>query len=152
MKRIKLSNRNRYTIVDNDTYELLKDRKISIQNCGYAQLRWEGKTTSVHRIVMDADSSQCVHHWNGNKLDNRRENLGILPPEINKLLANTKRRKGKYSGVQDHFPYSWEARLIRNGVRWSSFHKTEEEAARAWDAKMRELYGEAFPYLNFPQL
>ena len=39
--------------------------------------RTKGVPCLLHRIIVDAKPSQEIHHRNGNRLDNRRENLEI---------------------------------------------------------------------------
>lgn len=51
---------------------------------GYKVIRLNGKTIKVHRLIMEEQINrplspdEIVHHINGNKLDNRIENLEIM--------------------------------------------------------------------------
>lgn len=44
---------------------------------GYRERRINGKVVTEHRMVMAACLGEVVHHRNGNKLDNRLENLEL---------------------------------------------------------------------------
>lgn len=65
---------------------------------------------------------------------------------------STDMRASKFRGVKrDKHGTRWTADISVNGVRyWLGTHMTEEEAARAYDAKARELRG-AKARLNFPE-
>jgi hypothetical protein len=86
-----------------------------------------------------------IDHANGNRLDNRIENLRICTHQQN--LANKHTRTihtSRFKGVS----------LYRDTGRWRAtmgymgkavhigYFDSEEEAARAYDAKARELQGE----------
>jgi hypothetical protein len=51
---------------------------------GYVTTRIDGKVVSVHRVLMEKKLGrkllihECVHHINGNRTDNRLENLEVL--------------------------------------------------------------------------
>ena len=109
---------------------------------------------SIHRVVMDNPEGMEVDHINGNPLDNRKENLRICTRAQNsqnkKLRADS---KSGYKGVYERSNGRFQA-YIGNpeypGRHISlGYHNTPEEAARAYDAKAKELHGE-YAHLNFP--
>lgn len=107
----------------------------------------------LHRFVIDAPDGVIVDHVNRDGLDNRKANLRLATGTLN--MANTMRRSdgsSEYKGVKiRHDGKKWCARIQINGkgIHLGSF-VTAAEAARAYDAKARELFGE-FAVLNFPE-
>lgn len=110
----------------------------------------------MHRIILSqmigrplADH-EYTDHVNGNGLDNRDENLRLSTfiqnmqnkrPELNK--------KSKYKGVAWHEKAGkWRAYITCNKkVIFLGFYAIEEQAARAYNKKALELFGE-FAWLN----
>lgn len=55
-------------------------------NKGYAETKVEGKTTGAHRLIMNIPiKDKVVDHINGNKLDNRKNNLRVVDVQGNAL-------------------------------------------------------------------
>jgi hypothetical protein len=113
------------------------------------------RTFALHRIVMDALPDDLIDHKNGNPLDCRKENLRRSNKRGNShnIRHSKNQKQGKYKGV---FPVTntgpagkpWRAQIgltdqsgklisIYLGCFW-----TPEDAARAYDAKAKELFGE----------
>lgn len=158
MKVIYLTNTNKTTLVDDEDYEKLSQYKWYISSCGYAlrkgrKLKGEkqGKAIYMHRLILNlVDSNRLTDHVSGNRLDNRKLNLRACNRQEN--AANSKSRKGtsKYKGVYWH----------KKGKKWVSGLKPkgkyvylgcfddEIEAAKAYDNKVKELFGE-FAKTNF---
>ena len=119
----------------------------------YAVRGVPGNTTIyLHRLIAGAGDGEFVDHENRNGLDCRRSNIRITTPQGN--MANVAMRTtstSPYKGVRLRSDRKrWTARIQINGrgIHLGSFD-TAEEAARAYDAKARELFGE-FAGLNFP--
>ena len=107
----------------------------------------------MHVVIM---GRRGVDHKNGDGLDNRRENLRFATHEENARNSRKQRTSGnRYKGVVPPRPTRgieyWQAQINinRKQVRFGRFG-TEEDAARAYDAKAKEVYGE-FARLNFPE-
>jgi hypothetical protein len=77
-----------------------------INGGGYELCRKDGKSQYIHRIVMEKKlgrqlkENECVHHINGNKLDNRPGNLELMnysehgklhPRECKSIIGDAKR-------------------------------------------------------------
>ncbi len=110
----------------------------------------------MHRIIMGAGKGEQVDHINGDGLDNRIENLRMCTYSEN--YQNSRKRKNcssKYKGV--HFykdSQNWRAMITIPNTGHPihiGLFKEEIEAAKAYDAKASELFGE-FARLNFPEI
>lgn len=106
----------------------------------------------LHRAIARAPEGMQVDHRRHNPLDCRRGSLRHATPSQNS--ANTRRfLKGKlsrYRGVTLHKQTGkWQAAAKRgNRCIYLGLHTSEEAAARAYDAKARELWGE-FAITNY---
>jgi hypothetical protein len=89
-----------------------------------------------------------VDHRNNDASCHSPDNLRIATRAQNN--AN-RRPKSKYKGVSFH-PASntWRARVCVNRKEKTTYHRTPEEAALAYDRLAIEAHGE-FAYLNFPE-
>ncbi len=120
---------------------------------GYAVRYRRRKAIYMHREIMQPPKGKIVDHMNRNRLDNTRANLRVCTRPENarnkgKLHATSSRFRGvsyrKCSG-------KWAARIRFKGkCIHLGYFTDEEEAARAYDRKAVELFGE-FARLNFPE-
>jgi len=160
-----------YSIIDAEDYDKVMDDVTTVLESGKKRVnKWYvsevvtgkkyafdgSKRKSIHRAVMGYPKNMFVDHINGNPLDNRKENLRVCTPSEN--IQNCKPRRNSRSGYKGVW-LSKDGLKIKayiavpgtsgkETIRLGSF-KTLEEAARAYDAKARELFGE-FARLNFP--
>ena len=156
---------DKFAIVDAEDYERLNKYKWCISktsNTNYALRRIRGKmvkgkrgkhkTILMHRFILNAPGHLVVDHINHNGLDNRKKNLRLCTQAQN--LYNTLPRlncTSQFKGVYwDKCRNLFAARLKHKGKRYFiGRFKNEIDAAKAYDKKARELFGE-FAYLNFP--
>ena len=106
----------------------------------------------MHRLIMDAPKGMDIDHINGNPLDNRKSNLRICTRAEN--MRNRGAQKNNTSGYKGvgwcKHRKKWHAQIKHNGKQiYIGRYKDKEEAARAYDAKAKELHGE-YAHLNFP--
>lgn len=147
-------------IVDAEDYEKVSAYSWNADS-GYARTFQRKKakgnkltSLSMHRVVMNVtDPEIIIDHINGNRLDNRKINLRVATVAQN--AQNRKKVKGGssiYLGVTYHKrDERWQAQVRHAGVRYyAGIYLTEEEAARAYDKKAKELHQE-FARLNFPE-
>ena len=137
--------------LDDDFYETIKDKKMSVsKNKNIYYLR-SGKNY-IHRLVIQAKPKEIVDHINGNGLDNRLENLRIASRQMNKV--NSKRRISKYIGVSKNLDGKnrkkpFRVQISENGIKKTiGYFLTEEEAAKAYDLSAIKRFG-ANAILNF---
>ena len=136
----------KFTKVDNDDFDRLKDICWAFGANMYVRNDSFG---SLHRYIMNAPDGMDVDHINHDTLDNRKNNLRICTRQQN--LWNTKPYGScKYKGVcWDKHRNKWLSYVtFENKFITLGRFNTEEEAARAYDTKAKELFGE-FAYLNF---
>lgn len=97
-------------LYDEQDKELVEQFKWCVNKDGYAHNTRCGKvhgTTYMHRLIASNPKGKIVDHINGNKLDNRRENLRICDRRINAI--NVKKQKGIhwYKAYQKWQVYIW---------------------------------------------
>ena len=111
------------------------------------------KTSPTHRLILHPPKGKQVDHRNHKPLDCRRSEMRICTCSEN--MQNQVQQKGRssqFKGVSWHKANAnWTAQIKHNGkqIHLGCF-AIEEEAARGYDAKAIELFGE-FALLNFPR-
>ena len=142
-------------IVDDD-FTMPSKTCLTVTSHGYASLvKYTGKRTAggwykysrvyLHRFISNAPSDLQVDHINGNRLDNRRENLRLCKNQQNNF--NKKARSG-YKGVHKIRDGKWCAQITLNyKCKNIGYFSTAEEAALAYNSAARDLHGE-FAYQN----
>lgn len=150
-KRIPLT-KGLFALVDAEDFDYLNQWKWHTSYYGYANRRKHIKSTrknqkfemiKMHRLITGAKPGQYVDHINGDKLDNRKCNLRICTNAQNS--ANQQIRASNTSGYKG---------VIRAGKKWAAQIKinyqqhylgsypTKEEAARVYNEKAKEAWGE----------
>jgi hypothetical protein len=106
----------------------------------------------MHRVIMCATDTCLVDHINHNTLDNRKENLRLCSSSQNMMNKNSNRGISQYKGAHWHkINKKWVAGIRYFGKQlYLGSYSMEEDAARAYDAKAIELFGE-FALLNFKE-
>lgn len=147
MKKIKLT-RNKYTIVDDEDYEILSKYKWYCTNAGYAQkdIYKEKKKYLMHRVILNAFKGEVVDHINGNPLDNRKQNLRKSTQCLNtkNVKCNRRNNTSGYKGVSFNKKYQkWEAYITFNYKHiFLGYFDKKNDAGKSYNNKAKELFGE----------
>jgi hypothetical protein len=148
---------DKFAIVDAEDYERLSEYKwhtLKNRRNYYARNQRPNGAVLMHRVITNAPRHLVVDHINHNGLDNRKENLRLCTVAQNSQNARPRIRPNltsRYKGVsfdknRNRFKaYIQHKKIIYNLGRF----EREVDAAKAYDKKARELFGE-FAYLNFP--
>lgn len=139
------------TVSDYRYYEVIKYGWY-IDSVGYISGNVNGKTIRLHSYLMNAKPGDLINHINRDRFDNRMENLEFS----NYCLNNHNKTKSKntsslYFGVSfNKRNQVFSANITKDKKTYyiGSF-KDELEAAKAFDKKAIELYGDK-ARLNFP--
>jgi len=140
-------------IIDVDDYPLVKDYKWRLNSpVGYVRgAKKGGKDVLLHTVLMGTlPNGKSIDHANRKPLDNRRNNLRLATRAqncFNRTLSS--RNTSGYKGVQWRTDRrKWKTIIIHNAkvISIGTF-KSKIEAARAYNEKATELFGE-FACLN----
>lgn len=133
--------------VDNDVFEEIKNINWITRTGKYA---YNNNIGLMHRYILKPNDDDFVDHINHDRTDNRRSNLRICNNSEN--LRNMVSRVGssKYKGVCWHKKANkWVAYIgFNNKLIHIGLFMREMDAARAYDEKAIELFGE-FHNINF---
>lgn len=146
-KKIKLKD-GVYAIVDESDYEELSKHKWTLKGDGYAHRgtpRPERKWILMHRQIMQPLTSMQVDHINGNRLDNRKENLMIVnysQSQINRKIGTN--NKSGYKGVhKNNKSNKWFANIRIDGkIKYLGGFGDIKEAVRVRDNAVKKYYGD----------
>jgi len=142
-------------IVDDNDWHNLMRCSFGVNKAGYVSIRLKGDIIMIHRYLLKPPDDMIVDHINGNKLDNRRCNLRIVDAKqssYNKAKFNPTTASSPYKGVSKIVRKTtgnvYSVCIRKNGtVHRLGIFKNEEDAARAYNEKAQELFGE-YAYLN----
>ena len=153
VRRIPLS-RGLFATVDAADYEELSKYRWHATCSGgskvYAVCHKDGKSLSMHRMILKPPKGYLVDHIDHNPLNNRRCNLRVCTQEQNMVNRGPKGGSSRFVGVS-RCGKKWRAGIIWRGEYFHlGLFEDEVEAAKARDRKAYELHG---PYacLNFPE-
>jgi hypothetical protein len=159
MKEIPLT-QGKVALVDDEDFEKLnkfrwyarrsKDRIYALRN---RRINKKRQTEYMHRRVARNILGNEVDHIDHNGLNNQRHNLRICSSGQNNMNQRKRSKlSSKFKGVYwKKERRMWVAQIGYNGQgqKHLGYFTNEESAARVYDAKAKELFGE-FASLNFP--
>lgn len=138
-------------VSENDWSTLAPGRKGSKRR--YAHRRaWTKDEDYLHRAIMKSPKGMQVDHRDGNTMNNRRGNLRECTNAQNQMSKrDTGRAPGKYRGVYRAESGGWFASICKDQAQqYLGTYSTDVDAALAYDAAARKLFGE-FARPNFTQ-
>lgn len=118
---------------------------------GYERVTWGKGQRTVHRVVWYLHHGywpETIDHINGDKRDNRIENLREVTDQQNTWNRQLRKNNVTYMPKRPS-QKKWRASVVKDGKNHLSYHLTEAEAqARAEEMRL-ELFGEyARAYAN----
>jgi hypothetical protein len=148
VKRIPLTLGN-YAIVDDEDYDILRERNWQDDSRGYAtagHVKPCGNRTTVkmHRVILGATDREQVDHINGLPWDNRRCNLRIVTNQQNSCnRGKYSTNKTGYKGVAIYKKGRFTAQITLDGrKKHLGCFDTAEEAATIYNEAARKYHGE----------
>lgn len=154
MKTIPLT-RGLFALVDDVDYERVREHSWHAKRARstiYGQAMVNGRMTSLHRFILANDDAAKIDHISRNGLDCRRANLRGASTAQNAANAKlSSRNTSGFKGVSRRIDSNrWQAIISTSNARKHlGLFLTAEEAARAYDAAARDVFGK-FARVNFP--
>lgn len=147
VEAVSIVNQDYFALVDDDDYDLVLNYRWYLKTDGigkYAQTKINGKWVTMHKLIT---GDKNLDHKNHNGLDNRRSNLRRATQSSNMANARLKPGKSGYRGVQPH-KGKFKVVVTKDYVKhYLGLFQSIEEAAKAYNNKVTELFGE-FAILN----
>ena len=148
-----------FAVVDDDDFEWLNQYEwyaVKEDRSYYAARTIYEKGRVIQRqmqmeILGGVNGVDLVDHKNHNGLHNYRSNIRFCTFQQNLMNHKPKKLTSNFKGVHwSNRSKKWASSI---GFNYKTIHigyfNSEEDAARAYDTKAKELHGE-FAYLNFP--
>jgi hypothetical protein len=158
MRYIRLRGKHcdKFAMIDDKHFDLVSKYNWYFNSEGYAigYIPPRGRIISMHKLILPSIEGKEIDHRDGNKLNNRNDNLRYATRTQNHANRHKKSRRkySNYKGVgyrNDRFRRKpWKAVVCVNGkvIRIGDY-STEEEAVIAYNQKATEVFGE-YAYLN----
>lgn len=141
-------------LVDPTDFESVSIYKWWVNAGGYAESTHYGRRVLMHRLLMEPPSDKVVDHINGNKLDNQRSNLRIVPGWLNSRFALLKPGAPK-NAVRCVHGKRWAAGIVvnragrRNWVNLGTY-RDRADAVAVYNDACDLVYGELADLKKLP--
>ena len=154
-KEIQLT-RGKVAIVDDDDFEYLNQWKWQAEPYSQTYRAFRTQKTGflkkrkiyMHRVIMNCPENMVIDHKNHIALDNKKDNLRLATREQNSRNIMSTKSKTGFKGVRKQgSKYQARIGINKNQIYLGTFD-TPEDAAKAYDIKAVEMFGE-FAFLNF---
>jgi hypothetical protein len=133
--------KGKFAIISDEDYDRVIEHKWRGTSRDYVVTSMQGKLIYLHRFVMNTPIGLDTDHINGNKLDNRKENLRICTNSQNQ--ANTGTWNGHSTKGVYYFRRKWVARISFQGTRiFLGRFENKRDALSKYSSKYKELFGE----------
>lgn len=148
MREIKTTNGYTIKVDDCDYSILIKYNWYGLKkgNKIYADTIVKQKHIKMHRFLLNINNKKVhVDHIDGDGLNNTKINLRLCSNSQNQMNRGKQRNNTSgYKGVYFcKLNKRWKSQITKEGKTYScGYHDTKEEAARAYDTKARELFGD----------
>jgi hypothetical protein len=152
MKKLKLKNCDKFTLIDDEDFDLLNQFQWEITTNNYVRakidyINTKEKRVYLHRFLMKPPINKFVDHIDGNPLNNQKCNLRVCTARENVINSKRHGKYSKYKGVSycstEKRKKRWVAACEVNNKRITiGRYYTEKEAADAYNKKALELFGE----------
>lgn len=140
-------------LFDKEDYPLISQYYWSVDDRGYAGMTQGRQRIKMHILLLPSQKGFVVDHINHDIRDNRKQNLRIATYRENmgnrgKMPYNTNEYKGTTAYKTKTQGIRYRARIRYKGKQLNlGTYSTPEEAAKAYNAKAIEVFGE-FALLN----
>lgn len=141
-------------VIDDDDVWIVVPYTWCVSSEGYAMTSAPitRRTIYMHRLILGLEAGEFTDHINGDRLDNRRENL--RQATVGQNTANTgltTRNRSGFKGVYFHRRTGkWIAQIkVAGRKKHLGTFSAAKDAARAYDEAARNAFGH-FAWLNFP--
>lgn len=130
---------------DLEDYDDLSKHTWSFSNHGYLRARINNKSILLHKFIIKQNNRLCIDHANGNKYDNRKNNLRLCSHAEN--LRNQKKQENKtsiYKGVcWNKAKNKWKSYIGFNSKLINiGYFDSEIDAAKSYNLAAVKYHGE----------
>ena len=133
-------------LMDEEDVDLIGNYTIGIKTKGYAGVISQGKSSFLHRVIVQAKDGLVVDHLNGDRLDNRKCNLREVSCKVNNRNVNNKYSSDLPRGVS----YYKRTKQYMASIKIDGYHKylgyrdTIEEAEKLAIEARRKYWGDDY--------